>query len=1109
MSKLYALLVGINDYSNTTASNLKGCLADIAFYETFLRDNYADALRLEVLRNGDATRKNTVDLFRSHLGRARRDDVALFVYAGHGARWKSAESFETFYPDGYDEGLVLYDSRSKSASYPYDFADKEIAWLIHEAVVDDEPHFSVILDCCHSGSATRSPQELKGEVVRATERVQDTRPLDSYLEGQYSRIANADLYVPSSRHILLAACKRSQSAYETRGQRGAFSWSLQQVLEKTGPEITYAELFSRCRATMRDRKDQEPQFQTFGHFNGYTTFLGSKVKVRTRHRVYFDLGDHAWKVECGALHDLPSDAHTSAELHLFGEEGPCVGFASTSQVGLQTSVVQMPAELANDTSVTYRADVTSIVVQPSPVYLHGDAHGVRAVRDSGNMSFGVYFPESPVGVDYGIEARNQELRLTHLDSHRIVQRVKGYSDESATLLLNVLRHVLRWERTLALQNHATRMSPAMVDAQFVHIVDNHRNDVYELRLVDGRDIVFERGPAEERAYTSNQIELEYTGSGREEEDIRVRVYVRNRTEQEIHCMLLAFSKEFGVAMNANEPVPPNGRSFMELDRTQLLLGDEVNEETGWFKLIVSTEKIDDYTLTMDELELGKLQDPGKGGLHADVIRSIERRQQKTLLKNEWFTQTWEVRLVRQAARVGPDAVTLFDGKLRIGSHPRLRANLCLPTVAARSAASSEADMLAALTNEDMQLISLTSTRDDDGLPLALEFSDIQGDNQLAENPLEISLRLHLDENQHIVPLSFDGNHFLLVGDVTSEDGETRIRIGQIPDSRVNRRSLGKALKLYFLKVYLRVTEVNTLGWVRYRPDGGMERGTKGIEEKVSEARSILLLIHGIIGDTKSIAEGLGQILLVDGKPLHSLFDLVLTYDYENLTTPIAETGRQLRADLQRIGVHSADRKDLVILAHSMGGLVSRWLIEREHGNEFVNHLVMCGTPNHGSPFGKVANARKIAGSLATLAINYIPAVAPFAYGILVALNRSRRITPTLEEMKSTSKFLSTLNSSPDPHIPYSIVAGNVERFRETSGRFLPELIDKIGKSALFDLMFSHAPHDLAVEADSIKAVNSGRQPPPLTIDVACHHLNYFLSDSGHKGLADINWMESR
>ncbi|BAZ11869.1 hypothetical protein NIES4071_36950 [Calothrix sp. NIES-4071] len=39
----------------------------------------------------------------------------------------------------------------------------------------------------------------------------------------------------------------------------------------------------------------------------------------------------------------------------------------------------------------------------------------------------------------------------------------------------------------------------------------------------------------------------------------------------------------------------------------------------------------------------------------------------------------------------------------------------------------------------------------------------------------------------------------------------------------------------------------------------------------------------------------------------------------------------------------------------MGGLISRWFIEQEGGNQIVQHLVMLGTPNAGSPWSTVQN----------------------------------------------------------------------------------------------------------------------------------------------------------
>src|SRR5437868_2980865 len=112
MSKdIYALLVGINDYS-PAVGKLNGCLNDVDHFHEYLTANFdRKSLHIEVLKDGDATRANIIKGFRNHLCQAGSDDVVVFQYCGHGARWKSARPFRQFYPDGMDEGLVCFDSR--------------------------------------------------------------------------------------------------------------------------------------------------------------------------------------------------------------------------------------------------------------------------------------------------------------------------------------------------------------------------------------------------------------------------------------------------------------------------------------------------------------------------------------------------------------------------------------------------------------------------------------------------------------------------------------------------------------------------------------------------------------------------------------------------------------------------------------------------------------------------------------------------------------------------------------------------------------------------------------------------------------------------------------
>jgi len=193
------------------------------------------------------------------------------------------------------------------------------------------------------------------------------------------------------------------------------------------------------------------------------------------------------------------------------------------------------------------------------------------------------------------------------------------------------------------------------------------------------------------------------------------------------------------------------------------------------------------------------------------------------------------------------------------------------------------------------------------------------------------------------------------------------------------------------------------------------------------------------------------------------------------------------------------------LVHSMGGLVARCFIEQKGGNKVVDHLVMCGTPNNGSPFGKVDSARKILNVLTGLAVNYFPPFIPFSSAVLLLLNRSKKITPTLKQMNPESDFIKTLNASEDPGIRYTILAGDVDEYKEPSDQFSAKMLAKAGQSFIFEALFSRKANDIAVSVESILGVESTRTIAPTRKNVACHHLNYFVSEAGQKALQAVEW----
>lgn len=1089
MPKIYALLVGINDYP-IEIGKLHGCVNDVDKFHDYLKSAYhVDQLRVELLKNADATRDNIVRQFRAHLCQADQSDVVLFHYSGHGARWASAAEFLRYFPDGKDEGLVCYDSRRNGV---YDLADKELALLLAE-VASKNPHLAVVMDCCHSGSVTRSGNDFTLGKSRQTHEVLVPRPLETYLDGYYQNLLKdpGTFAIPSSQHVLLSACERGEKAWESKNHGGVFSNTLMDVLEQSSGNISYADLFVRCRAAVRKyASDQNPQFESYNHFNAHGGFLGSEVKRRgPRYSVYFN--NDQWNIDCGALHGMPTDVEKKASFTLFTEADHLqkAGHATTACVGAQKSTVAL--NFTGDPASRYNAEIVSLPAAPVVVYADGDEAGIDAVKAAleKDLSIGAILTEQAQGHRYSIVARDKQLSFSDVDRDLMIQAVRGYDESAAVALLGVIKKVVRWERSLRLQNKATRIDASLVDFWFAEKLDN----------------------GEEHRYEGNEITLDFV-----KEKLLGTFYLRNRTAQKLYVAFTYFSSKFGIHVIYNLEVVPTGDDAVVLwgdnpAQDHFYLEDGQNQSIENIKLFITTEKIDDFLLTQDPCSIGDIIDPQKMR-QSKGIGNVPSK--KLVSENEWFTLSMTVNVVRQCDEVGVEDARLAGQQIIVRSHPKLSAKLSL--LSARTGSRSVAgdvdicNVLESIPPDEGQrpsyeLCNLTNARGDG--QNVLELTDIHNADSLRDHPLEIALNVPLQKDEFILPLTFDGDHILLGGSVTyDDDGHTLVRIHDVPDVEDNRRSLGGSLKLYFFKTYLKKNHVNLLSWVEYRNDGTINPHREGVAAKVKEAKNILLLVHGIIGDTSGMASSLPLSIDERGSSLLDKFDLVLTYDYENLSTPIEQTALEMGQQLSAVGLGIDDNKHLTLLVHSMGGLVSRWFIEKLGGRAIVNHLVMCGTPNNGSPYGEIESARKLISVLTTISLNAFPVSAPFCVGLLLLINRSKKLTPCLEQMSPSSSFMQQLNSEgSDPGIRYTILAGNVDEFEDDSDVLFAKLLNKVGKSALLENLFGTSAHDIAVSRESVRAIPDTRNPVPVKTNVSCHHLNHFISNAGLEALAQVDW----
>jgi hypothetical protein len=233
--------------------------------------------------------------------------------------------------------------------------------------------------------------------------------------------------------------------------------------------------------------------------------------------------------------------------------------------------------------------------------------------------------------------------------------------------------------------------------------------------------------------------------------------------------------------------------------------------------------------------------------------------------------------------------------------------------------------------------------------------------------------------------------------------------------------------------------------------------------------------------------------------------------YENLSTTIEDNGRKLKARLEEVGLKAGHGKTLDIAAHSMGGLVSRWFIEREGGNQIARRLVMLGTPNGRSPWPRMFDWATVA---LALGLNHLTAI-PWPASVVGWLAaRIENPTVALHEMLSGSKVLADLRASADPGIPYVVLAGNTSIIPAATqspdvqtGSLLGRLLARLTSPGLLhevaNPFFLDQANDIAVSVASMENIAPGRKPSYDVRPVACDHLSYFRDPAGVRALASV------
>ena len=403
----------------------------------------------------------------------------------------------------------------------------------------------------------------------------------------------------------------------------------------------------------------------------------------------------------------------------------------------------------------------------------------------------------------------------------------------------------------------------------------------------------------------------------------------------------------------------------------------------------------------------------------------------------------------------------------------------------------------------------------------------------SKTPLVISIDQPLKQNEQILPYVSDGEFFYPVGFSESSADQTRIFIQNLPSTEIdpsenndaNTHTQGKGLvksfKVFFQKVAydklrLEYSDATCLSMAEFSETGTFQSATevsKAHTTQIEKGQRIVVLVHGIAGEAQSMLDCLTSVdeyAEVADQALKNAYDLVLMFDYESLNTSIESTAKILKEKLEACGLDADHTAQLDIIAFDIGGLVSRWMIEKEQCDDGrIRHVVLLGVPNQGSPWATLQGKGHdmvqhwAYGSL-TLILNNLTAI-PIGGHIIAALMKLIEAADnTLEQLHPESELIVALAETQHLNTAYSSIIGTTENLMVNIGSTTAKnqwakmmfFVMHRSKLAAFDFLTEklfQQSNDFAFSDESMRAFPSALMEKIRFAKVDCDHFSYCKS----------------
>jgi len=239
-----ALLIGINRYQSEVIPNLQGTHNDVGMIRQILTSKFAFKSRnIVTLTDDAATRKGILSALERLLSATGPRDRVFIHYSGHGSQVQDINGDEADQDDdGLDETLIPHDGRTVDIP---DITDDELSEILDRFETDK---IVIVIDACHSGTATRSLTPLTRSIV-ADKRVR------LYEKGE--KLSSRILPL-QERFVVLTAARAHEEAMDgpVDGRyMGFFTYALGTTLDSAPPDATPREIEKTVDRILRRVQD--------------------------------------------------------------------------------------------------------------------------------------------------------------------------------------------------------------------------------------------------------------------------------------------------------------------------------------------------------------------------------------------------------------------------------------------------------------------------------------------------------------------------------------------------------------------------------------------------------------------------------------------------------------------------------------------------------------------------------------------------------------------------------------------------------------------------------------------------------------------------------------